>query len=125
MAAAASSGVLNDGFLILNSSSKIQNTAPIVGGTGKLTTGRCALFLCVMRTFSIMETQHHLSRVLQVVEAGQSVGITRRKQLVAKIVPLQAEIGLPDFVSRARRVWGKSWKGAPSEKLLEEARGAR
>lgn len=72
-----------------------------------------------------METQHHLSRVLQVVEAGQSVGITRRKQLVAKIVPMQPELALPDFVSRARRVWGKSWQGLASEKLLDETRGAR
>lgn len=72
-----------------------------------------------------METQHHLSRVLRVVESGQSVGITRRKQLVAKIIPMQTEVELPDFVSRARRIWGKSWQGAPSEALLDEVRGAR
>ena len=84
-----------------------------------------ALILCVMRTFSIMETQHHLSRVLRVVESGQSVGITRRKQLVAKIIPGQAEVELPNFVSRARSVWGKSWQGVPSEVLLDETRGVR
>lgn len=72
-----------------------------------------------------METQHHLSRVLEVVEAGQSVGITRRKLLVAKIVPMQAKVELPDFMSRAHRVWGKSWQGVPSDKLLDEARGGR
>jgi len=72
-----------------------------------------------------METQHHLSRVLQVVEAGQSVGITCRKELVAKIVPVQAKVEFSDFAARARRVWGKSWQGAPSETLLDEARGDR
>lgn len=72
-----------------------------------------------------METQHHLSRVLRVVESGQSVGITRRKQLVAKIVPMQAEVELPNFAARARRVWGKSWQGVASEVLLDEVRGAR
>lgn len=72
-----------------------------------------------------METQHHLSRVLRVVESGQSVGITRRKQIVAKIIPIQSEVELPDFVSRARKVWGKSWQGTPSEDLVDQARGDR
>lgn len=76
-----------------------------------------------MKTFSIMETQHHLSRVLRVVESGQSVGITRRRQLVAKIVPMHAQVALPDFVARARKVWGKPRRGASSQDLLDEARG--
>jgi antitoxin (DNA-binding transcriptional repressor) of toxin-antitoxin stability system len=81
--------------------------------------------MCVMRTFSIMDTQHHLSRVLRVVESGQSVGITRRSQLVAMIVPIQADVTLPDFVARARKVWGEPWRGASSQDLLDEARGDR
>lgn len=72
-----------------------------------------------------METQHHLSRVLRVVESGQSVGITRRKQIVAKIIPIKTEVELPDFAARARTVWGKSWQGVASEVLLDEARGDR
>jgi antitoxin (DNA-binding transcriptional repressor) of toxin-antitoxin stability system len=78
-----------------------------------------------MKTFSIMETQHHLSRVLRVVASGQSVGITRRKQLVAKIIPVKTEVELPDFVARARKIWGKSWQGTSSEALLDEIRGKR
>jgi len=39
-----------------------------------------ALFMCCMKTFSIMEVQHNFSRVLREVAAGHDVGITRRKK---------------------------------------------
>ncbi|MEI6032752.1 MAG: hypothetical protein WCS65_00550 [Verrucomicrobiae bacterium] len=48
-----------------------------------------------------METQRNLSQVLRVVEAGQKAGITRRKHLIAQIVPVQAPVEFPDFVGRA------------------------
>ncbi len=78
-----------------------------------------------MKTFSIMETQHNLARVLRVVEAGEQVGVTRRKKLVARIIPVRAPVELPDFEERARRVWDGEWKGEPSDELLREARGGR
>ncbi|CAN5447970.1 hypothetical protein BH20VER3_BH20VER3_22060 [soil metagenome] len=46
---------------------------------------RC--FLCVKKQFSIMETQHNLSKVLREVEAGHEVQITRRKKVVARLLP--------------------------------------
>jgi antitoxin (DNA-binding transcriptional repressor) of toxin-antitoxin stability system len=60
-----------------------------------------------MKTFSIMETQHNLARVLREVAAGHEVGITRHKKLVARLLPpaVPAAIELPDFVARARSVW--------------------
>lgn len=73
-----------------------------------------------------METQHNLSQVLRVVEAGHKVGITRRKHLIAHIVPAQEEtFEFPDFVGRAEKVWGGSWKGVTSGALLDESRGER
>jgi prevent-host-death family protein len=80
-----------------------------------------------MKTFSIMEAQHHLSRVLREVAAGHEVGITRRKKLVARLVPPEDEPGVewPDFVTRAAEVWGDGWRGASSDDLLDEGRGER
>jgi len=74
-----------------------------------------------------METQHNLARVLREVEAGHEVGITRRNKLVARLLPPagHAEVEWPDFVARARGVWGGDWTGAPSADLLDEARGER
>ena len=80
-----------------------------------------------MKTFSIMETQHNLARVLREVEAGHEVGITRRNKLVARLLPPTgpAEIEWPDFVARARKAWGDESAGASSDELLDETRGER
>jgi antitoxin (DNA-binding transcriptional repressor) of toxin-antitoxin stability system len=74
-----------------------------------------------------MEVQHNLSRVLREVSAGHEVGITRRKKLVARLLPPaeEPEVEWPDFVSRARSVWGDGWRGASSDALVDESRGTR
>lgn len=77
-----------------------------------------------MKSFSIMQAQHNLSAVLAYVERGQTVAITRRKALVAKIVPVQPNvIEFPDFHSRAKEVWGSRMAG--TDDLLDESRGSR
>ena len=84
-------------------------------------------YLQSMKMFSIMETQHHLSRVLQEVEAGREVGITRRKKVVAYLRPAaeSAPVGFPDFTGRARAIWRKGWRGMSAEDLVRASRGAR
>jgi antitoxin (DNA-binding transcriptional repressor) of toxin-antitoxin stability system len=80
-----------------------------------------------MKQFSIMETQHNLSKVLREVEAGQEVQITRRKKVVARLLPplKSAAVRFPDFAARAHRTWSGRWKGASSDDLLDESRGDR
>lgn len=80
-----------------------------------------------MKQFSIMETQHNLSRVLREVEAGHEVQITRRKKVVARLLPPSKPetVEFPDFAARARAVWGGSWEGTSSDELLDESRGLR
>ncbi len=74
-----------------------------------------------------MDSQHNLSRVLREVEAGYEVGITRRRKLVARILPPEEDhlVSFPDFAKRAREVWGPRWKGTSSSNLLDESRGNR
>ena len=75
--------------------------------------------------YSIMEAQHNLARVLREVEAGYEVGITRRKKLVARLLPPEApdKIRFPDFGQRARDTWGGITQGTPMDVLLGETRG--
>ena len=74
-----------------------------------------------------METQHNLARVLREVEAGYEVGITRRRKLVARILPVEGsqETTFPDFTARAEKVWGTTQATTSSDKLLDESRGDR
>ena len=79
------------------------------------------------KTYSIMQSQHNLAEVVREVEAGYEVEITRRKKLVARLVPPEEDdrIELPDFAARARRVWGEAWQGSSTDELVDEGRGKR
>jgi len=92
-----------------------------------LSYSRYALILYVMKKVSIMEAQHNLSAVLKTVEEGTGVYITRRKRIVAKIVPatLDEEVTFPDFQSRASTSLGGKWTGKSSDAILDETRGER
>ena len=72
-----------------------------------------------------METQHNLARVLREVESGHEVAITRRKKIVARLVPplRKGQVAFPDFADRAQQIWGSDWQGAGTEELLAESRG--
>jgi len=59
-----------------------------------------------MRQVTVREVQHHLARVLAVVQAGEEVEITRRDAVVARIVPATGRRGVtessrrPDYRAR-------------------------
>ncbi len=60
--------------------------------------------------------QHNLAKVLNWVQEGEEVEVTRRHVVVAKIVSCQKEredVQHPDFLGRARRIWGSQPKGMP------------
>jgi prevent-host-death family protein len=42
-----------------------------------------------MRTASVRDAQHHLSRLLAEVEKGEEIVLTRRGQQVGKLVPVR------------------------------------
>jgi len=78
-----------------------------------------------MRTATVRDVQHHLAEVLAWVEQGEEVQITRRSKPVARLVPDRspnpASVPLPDFVARARRIWGSRAKGQSlSETVLTD-----
>ncbi len=79
------------------------------------------------KTYSIMESQHNLAQVVREVEAGYEVGITRRKTLVARMLPPEEDdhVEFPDFAARARAIWGETWQGRSSQELVDEGRGER
>ncbi|MCC6765927.1 MAG: type II toxin-antitoxin system prevent-host-death family antitoxin [Deltaproteobacteria bacterium] len=80
-----------------------------------------------MRTASIREAQHNLPKILRAVSRGEVVEITRRNRVVARLVPAApGPVGkLPDFVARARTIWGRGPGGKPTSEIVIDARSDR
>lgn len=77
-----------------------------------------------MKTASVRQVQHHLAEVLSWVEAGQEVQVFRRKKLVARFLPPDPEpVKSPDFLARARGIWGNKPRGKRLSLIASEARG--
>ena len=81
-----------------------------------------------MKTASVREVQHHLSKVLAWVEKGEVVQITRRNRAIAKIVPAGAptrRVTLPMFAARARQIWGAAPTGRSLSQIVLDDRKER
>jgi antitoxin (DNA-binding transcriptional repressor) of toxin-antitoxin stability system len=80
-----------------------------------------------MKQASIREIKHETSRVLGMVEAGQTVELRRRRKPVAILSPPMKDkaVEMPDFVARLRRIYGDRILETTGTELVNEARGER
>lgn len=79
-----------------------------------------------MKTATVRKVQHNLAEVLSWVERGEEVRVLRRNKVVAKLVPLSPGVpASPDFVTRARAIWGARPKGVRPSALVSDSRGSR
>src|SRR5262245_66459900 len=94
--------------------------------TEPLSTVPPCVILTHMRTATVREAQHNLPRILRSVSRGEVVEITRRNRVVARLVPAAPRPvgGLPDFVARARAIWGRRPAGKATSEIVIEARAA-
>ena len=60
--------------------------------------------------------------ILKWVIEGEEVQMTDHDQVVAKLVP--AAGSTPDFLSRAKAVWGENPPGKSLSEIVAEARGS-
>lgn len=74
--------------------------------------------MTLVKRASIREIKHETTRVLGMVEAGQTVAI---------LSPPQAgkAVDMPDFVARLRRIYGDRMMETTGTQLVQEARGER
>lgn len=80
-----------------------------------------------MKEFSIRHVQHHLADVLEVVERGEKVRITRRGKVVAQLGPPElasSTLQWPDSASRFKRLAERS-SGIPASRIIDEDRQER
>jgi antitoxin (DNA-binding transcriptional repressor) of toxin-antitoxin stability system len=83
-----------------------------------------------MKSITIREAQHNLASVLHEVESGRAVQILRRKQPVARLVPVgmppgaRAPVDWEGHEARMASLWnGVAVSGV--DKVLDDLRGGR
>jgi len=79
-----------------------------------------------MKEANIRHLQHHLSEVIDEVEHGEEVVITRRNRVIARIIPYQSKaksLIWPDFSKRALNAVKGHAKGAALSSFVTHDRG--
>lgn len=72
-----------------------------------------------MKTASVERVPQRWSQILKWVAAGESVEVTEREKVIARVVPAMH----PDFLGRGKKIWGEQPAGKPLSELVTEARG--
>ncbi len=60
-----------------------------------------------MNTASIRDLRYHFPKIERMLAQGQEIQITKRKKVVAKLVPAPVSPPeRPDFMARLKEIWG-------------------
>lgn len=81
-----------------------------------------------MKEFNVRHVQHHLADVLEAVERGEKVRITRRGKVVAQLGPPEPESSTmqwPDSAARFKRLAERMSDGIPASRIIDEDRQER
>jgi prevent-host-death family protein len=77
---------------------------------------------------SVRELQQNLKAVLERVERGEAIEVTRHRRLVARLLPPE-EVGQarpwPDLEARTREVFGRRLVSVPASSIVIDGRGDR
>ena len=74
-----------------------------------------------MKTASVQQVPEQWAKISRWLAAGEEVEVTQQDQVVAKLVP--ASRPQPDFLARAKAVWGDLPPGQPLSALVHDAPG--
>jgi antitoxin (DNA-binding transcriptional repressor) of toxin-antitoxin stability system len=75
-----------------------------------------------MKTASVQQVPQQWAEILRWVAAGEEVQVTQQDQVVARVVPPKPA-ATPDFLARAKAVWGATPPGKTLSAVVSEARG--
>ena len=75
-----------------------------------------------MKTASVQQLPQQWPEILRWVAAGEEVQVTQQDQVIARVVPARP-MATPDFVARAKAVWGETPPGKLLSAVVAETRG--
>ena len=76
-----------------------------------------------MKTTSVQQVPQQWPEILRWVAAGEEVQVTQQARVVAMVVPAKPA-DTPDFLARAKAVWGEMPRGKALSAVVSEARGS-
>jgi len=71
-----------------------------------------------MKTTSIQQAPQQWLQILEWVAAGEEVELTQSEKVVARVIPATP----PDFLARAKSIWGEQPAGRPLSDLVADGR---
>jgi len=76
-----------------------------------------------MRKASVRELRYSFKRIERLLQQGDEIQITKRRQVIARLVPEpSARATMPDFVGRLRAIYGKETLKISGAELIEQDR---
>jgi antitoxin (DNA-binding transcriptional repressor) of toxin-antitoxin stability system len=99
-----------------------QNSFIFAVGKSRLAPEWNARHLSRMKTASVQQLPQQWPEILRWVAAGEEVQVTQQDKVIARVVPAEAA-PQPDFLARAKAVWGEQPPGKPLSEVVSEARG--
>lgn len=75
-----------------------------------------------MKTASVQQVPQQWPQIMRWVAEGEEVQVTEQDQVIAKVVPARTARA-PDFLKRAKAVWGERPSGKSLSALVSEGRG--
>ena len=77
-----------------------------------------------MKTASVQQVPQQWTEILGWVAAGEEVQVTQQEKVIAKVVPVTvAPVPQPDFLARAKAIWGEQPAGKLLSAVVADARG--
>ena len=76
-----------------------------------------------LKKTSVRELRYHFNRVEDMLREGMEIEITKRRRVIAKLVPVQSDTlpARPDFLARLKELYGtKPLKVSGAELLARE-----
>lgn len=76
-----------------------------------------------MKKVSLSDLRYHFAEVERLLQRGEKIEITKRKQVIAHLVPVRrAVVERPDFMARLRKIYGDKTLAVSNAQLLAQER---
>jgi antitoxin (DNA-binding transcriptional repressor) of toxin-antitoxin stability system len=73
-----------------------------------------------MKSAPVQQIAQQWPQISRWLAAGEEVEVTEQDAVVAKLVPVAKQ---PDFLARAKAIWGDKPQGKPLSEIVSESRG--